>query len=393
MKTVLLPNWLVLTKLQRIFGIIQNHKGVARLVGGCVRDILAGVPSQDIDIATTLTPQSIAEIFSAEGIQVVPTGIEYGTVTLVLENDHFEVTSLRSDIKCFGRKAKVKFTKDWQQDASRRDFTINALYMDLDGKLYDYFEGIKDLEQRLVRFIGSPDERLREDYLRCLRYFRFISYFGNQNLHKESFDAVSRAVPKLTEISGERLHQEFVKIFSAEYNNQAVALMHKCKVFNILFDNQLTHLPKLNYKSGFLPNFTAIIALMDESEISEISKIKLRLKLSNAEADFIKNALNCLGNYTDTGLFYKTICYKQGLEFYKLFIEILEILGRSTKHKVPLGWTVPQFPIKAQDLKLQGKELGEALKVLEKRWVESEFSLNRQELLEYYQITLLNVYS
>ena len=378
MKKITLPKWLPTNKLKKIFNLIEENQGEARMVGGCVRDILVGVQSKDIDIATTLKPSHIMEVFQKEDFHVVPTGIDYGTITLVFGDDHFEITTLRSDIECFGRKAVVKFGTDWRQDAIRRDFTMNALYMDLSGNTHDYFDGKQDLEKKLVRFIGDPNTRLREDYLRALRYFRFLSYFGVEILHQESFDAVRDAIYNLKDISGERIHQEFTKILEAKYNNQAVELMNECNVFEILMDSKTNQLPKLQHKFGFLPNFTALISCLKECDIA---KIRNRLKLSNTETKFIKSAFAALDKYQDTNLDHKTICYRNGIDFYQKFTKMLEILGRDIKKKLPNDWEIPIFPIKAKDLDLEGPALGKALKELEQRWIDSEFSLLRDDLL------------
>ncbi|MBR2033904.1 MAG: CCA tRNA nucleotidyltransferase, partial [Alphaproteobacteria bacterium] len=165
-------------KIMRLFMVVARHGGVLRFVGGAVRDALKGIESSDLDFATDLSPDELVEACTEEGINTVAIGIKYGTVGVIIDDTLVEVTSLRRDIKTDGRHAEVEFTDNWEEDASRRDLTINAVYADEKGNVFDYYNGIEDLEKGRVRFIGKPSQRIQEDYLRILRFFRFYSMFG-----------------------------------------------------------------------------------------------------------------------------------------------------------------------------------------------------------------------
>ncbi|HBO50132.1 MAG TPA: CCA tRNA nucleotidyltransferase, partial [Alphaproteobacteria bacterium] len=181
------PNFLDMSKLltskriYRLFDAVESHGGTLRFVGGAVRDTLAGRHNSfDLDLASDLSPDELVEACEDYGLKTVPIGLKFGTIGVIIDNQALEVTSLRRDVVTDGRHAKVEFTDDWSVDASRRDLTINAVYADLYGNVFDYYNGINDLENGIVRFIGNPDERIKEDYLRIMRFFRFYSIFSKQ---------------------------------------------------------------------------------------------------------------------------------------------------------------------------------------------------------------------
>ena len=161
-----------------IIELINDAGGEARIVGGAVRDYILNKNIKDVDIASTFEPADLTKILESQNIKVIPTGIDFGTVTAIFKEKPYEITTLRKDINCDGRHAKISYTNDWQEDAARRDFTFNALYMDVNGKIYDYFKGQEDLAKGIVRFIGNANERIKEDYIRILRMFRFFAYYG-----------------------------------------------------------------------------------------------------------------------------------------------------------------------------------------------------------------------
>src|SRR5690606_38179337 len=193
--------------------------------GGCVRNALMGEPVADIDIATTETPQEAQALLEAKGIKVVPTGIDHGTITAVTPTRHFEITTLRVDVATDGRRADVAFTQDWVADASRRDFTMNALYCDADGTVHDPLGGREDIKARRVRFIGDAHERIREDYLRILRFFRFHAWYGKGEPDAASLRACAEEKEGLRQLSGERVRDELLKIASADNAGEAFRQM------------------------------------------------------------------------------------------------------------------------------------------------------------------------
>ena len=203
--------WLRSGPAARVLGLLNADGEEARVVGGAVRNALLGVPIVDIDVATTAVPNEVLRRAKAAGIKSVPTGIEHGTVTLVADGQPFEVTTLREDTETFGRKAKVAFGRDWVGDAHRRDFTINALSADLDGVVHDYVGGLADIAERRVRFIGDPKQRIEEDYLRILRFFRIHAAFGAGEVNREGYLACIGARAGLASLSAERVRMEIVK--------------------------------------------------------------------------------------------------------------------------------------------------------------------------------------
>lgn len=217
--------WMTRPQTRRVLDALAASGATARFVGGCVRDALMGRPVGDIDIATDAAPQAVTAALTASGIKVVPTGIAHGTVTAVADHAHFEITTLRRDVETFGRRARVAFTDDWAADAARRDFTMNALFLDADGAIYDPVKGFEDLKRGRVRFVGDPAQRIDEDVLRLLRYFRFFAYFDRPPADAAALAACRAAAAKLPGLSGERVRAELLKLFSAPAPGVTVRLM------------------------------------------------------------------------------------------------------------------------------------------------------------------------
>jgi poly(A) polymerase len=207
--------WLGDPRLQRVLAVLAKAGGEARIAGGAVRNALLGEPIADIDIATTLSPEAVMKAAEADGLGVHPTGIEHGTVMLVAAGIPFEVTTLRRDVETFGRKARVIFTDDWHADAARRDFTINALYCSAKGEIFDPVNGYPDILQRRIRFVGDPEARIHEDYLRILRYFRFQARYGAKTRDAASLAACVKLSKGLERLSAERIRQELFKLMVA----------------------------------------------------------------------------------------------------------------------------------------------------------------------------------
>jgi poly(A) polymerase len=208
-------DWMGAPATQSVMRALTADGAKALFVGGCVRNTLLGRQVDDIDIATETAPQETMRLLQVAGIKTVATGVEHGTVTAVAEGRPFEVTTLRRDAETFGRKARVEFTDDWLEDAKRRDFTFNALYCDADGALYDPFDGRADLEIGRVRFVGSAAARITEDYLRVFRFFRFLAWYGRPPLDEEAVEAIALAAPHLSNLSGERVQKEMLRLLAA----------------------------------------------------------------------------------------------------------------------------------------------------------------------------------
>ncbi|MBR0660256.1 CCA tRNA nucleotidyltransferase [Roseomonas oryzicola] len=259
----------------------------ARAVGGCVRDALAGRPSADVDVAAPLPPEEIAARLREAGLKVFETGLSHGTVTAVKDHVPVEVTALRRDVLTDGRHAQVEWTTDWREDAARRDFTINAMSLAPDGSLYDYFTGRADLAAGTVRFVGDPDTRLAEDYLRALRFFRFQARYGLGAPDAPAIAAIRRAVPGLARLSAERVWMELKRILMVPDPVATVALMAETGVLAAVLPEAegLEALRRLVAAQAPADPLLRLAALIPDGEASRAARLRSRLHLSGAEAD------------------------------------------------------------------------------------------------------------
>lgn len=226
--------WLKDPAVQKVVQAIKAAGGEARFVGGCVRDAILGRKLGDFDLATTLRPEAVQAACEKAGCKVVPTGIKHGTVTVIADHQVFEVTTLRRDVATDGRWAEVEYTNDWQQDAARRDFTMNALFCDADGNVTDFFGGIDDLKAGLVRFVGEPEQRIKEDVLRILRFFRFFAHYGKGEPDASGLAACKALVSLLPALSVERVRTELLKLLQADNPVPTWQLMLDIGVFKAL---------------------------------------------------------------------------------------------------------------------------------------------------------------
>lgn len=218
-------DWMQAPETQKVLAALMADGAEARFVGGCVRDSVLKRPIKDVDIATHDTPDTVMALLERAGIRVIPTGIAHGTVTAVVGKAHYEITTLREDIETFGRHARVSFTDDWTADAARRDFTMNAMFADRDGRVYDPFNGLADLAAGQVRFVGDPMKRIDEDVLRLLRFFRFYAHYGRPPMDKTALVACRKLAPRLVELSGERVAGELIRLLQAPDPAEALLVM------------------------------------------------------------------------------------------------------------------------------------------------------------------------
>ena len=223
---------------QKILKILNNNNETSRIVGGYVRNYLRNIETKDIDIATKLNPNEVIELLSKEKIKTVPTGLSHGTVSAFINDQIFEITTLRKDSNHDGRHANIEFTEDWEEDASRRDFTINAIYMDYNGEIYDPFDGISDLNNGVVKFIGDPEKRIKEDYLRILRYYRFLTIY-NSSIDNKTRKLIQKNADKIINLSSERIHQEFFKILSNDHTGKIINLMKDDGILDLVFSDSV----------------------------------------------------------------------------------------------------------------------------------------------------------
>lgn len=365
-----------------------------RLVGGCVRDAILGIPSEDMDMATTLTPDEVMATLSAKGFGVKPTGIEFGTVTALIQHRPYEITSLREDMECNGRHVKVRYTTDWQQDAARRDFTMNALYLDREGKVQDFFDGIADAKAGRLRFVGEAAERIREDYLRVLRYFRFYTRYGREPMEPVILDACRQAAPQLAQLSAERIQKEMLKTLNAPEPAAVLTAMQDCGVLTVVVPSlhaeaaaRANH--KLNrekrYETYLDQSHPAValrrLAYLLYQPVLSLDPLIERWKLSRQHQKWLQ--LYCTQRHTSLPSLART----HGTEH---VWNILLVQGSDAELEEAAGWlpgfNPPAFPLSGDDVmarfpELKGKALGEALKAAEDIWEGSGYQLEAEALI------------
>jgi len=378
-------NWRNDSRLSRLFQALKKGGGTPRLVGGVVRDTILGIPQDDYDVAINLTPDSVVQSLKSEGIHVIPTGIDHGTVTAIVDAHPYQITSLRTDLKTDGRRAEVAFTKDWVLDASRRDFTINALYADLDGTIYDPFGGIDDLEHNCVRFIGDPIARIEEDYLRILRFFRFSANFAKGQLHPASLLASIRLSSHIEKLAKERITQEFFKLLKAPYAIPILKVMIESGILKEFlpgtFDLGGMENLRDQYESDSLLNLAAA-QVLPEAVFSSF-------RLSNDEKFRYKRMFESVQVTSDN---IEKLLYSYGKQSVSDWIKLQGNPDQSLFEKIE-NYERPAFPLNGQDLmerRLSGPQIGQYLKQVELWWIDSDFSKDRNACLAYLDQLLEN---
>ncbi|MCC8397833.1 MAG: CCA tRNA nucleotidyltransferase [Rickettsia endosymbiont of Labidopullus appendiculatus] len=378
---------------KEILSIIKLGGGVARIVGGAVRDAILGVVNYDIDIATNLLPEQVTDILSTANIKVIPTGIKYGTVTALLHNEKFEITTLRKDIKCDGRHTEVMFTNDFMEDAVRRDFTINALsYCPFEHKIYDYFGGIDDLRESKVIFIGQAFERIQEDFLRILRFFRFSCYYATE-LDSSGLNACIKLRENLKLLSKERVKWEMDKLIVSDNSPNILQQMFDNGILQIILPvSKFDKKPLMEGISfGFLEPYARYSLLFYHIKDLPLSDL-LNLKFSRQESIKIITILRFvnkeINEFTLKEIWWETADYPDD---YLQYINILVSLGklnRATANKFLDTYQSkprPIFPVNGHDLQkinIHGKDIGIVIAKLKKSWIASDFTLNKYQLLE-----------
>ncbi|WP_136646063.1 CCA tRNA nucleotidyltransferase [Tabrizicola sp. YIM 78059] len=375
-------DWLEHPGTQALCAALEGAGHQAFLVGGCVRNALLQVPVADVDIATDATPPTVSEIAEAAGFKVVPTGVDHGTVTVVAEGRPYEVTTFRRDIETDGRRAVVAFSTRIEEDAARRDFTMNALYADRLGRVIDPLGGLPDLLARRVRFVGDAATRIREDYLRILRFFRFHACYGDpdQGLDPEGLAACAALSAGLGAISRERITAELRKLLAARDPAPAVAAMAQAGVLRVVLPgaDPRALAPLVHLDAAVAPRWLRRLAVLG-GENPEAA-----LRLSRAEARNLDALRNAIGAAADPAV----LGWKLGAD-----LAADAVLARAACLGTPLppGWqaevargAAATFPVTAADLipALQGAALGARLKELEARWLASGLTASREELLK-----------
>ncbi|KTF68966.1 CCA tRNA nucleotidyltransferase [Sphingomonas sp. HT-1] len=381
MADLILPDvdWRNRPGLDSLTTVLGAEEGLSRFVGGAVRDALIGTPVADLDVATMLTPQAVLDRLSTAGIRAVPTGIDHGTITAVLDSGPVEVTTLRRDVSTDGRRATVAFTEDWREDAARRDFTINALYADpATGRLFDYFGGLEDLAARRVRFIGDPIRRIAEDHLRILRFFRFLARFGDTP-DAEGLDACTARARDLMALSRERIRDELLKLLIARDAVRVVRIMLDRGILlpvlpEITSETSLAALAAREAMVGAAPDPIRRLAALLPADSGTAEAIGARLKLSNAQRKRLVLATDTAGVEDPRGL-----AYRLGRET----AEDRVLLALSDPAVLPHAWSqlrewdIPRLPLTGGALVerglAKGPDVARALRAVEDRWIAEGF--------------------
>ena len=388
-------------KAKKIFNILNSEKRrQAMFVGGCVRKYILNEKIDDIDIATTLTPNEIIERFENSDVKVKKTGVEHGTLTLIVEDQKFEITTLRKDISTDGRHADVEFTEDWKEDSSRRDFTINAIYLDQNGKIFDPMSGVKDLKNNKIKFIGDPNIRIKEDYLRILRFLRFSIHYQSFEIDNQTQKAIKQNLDGITKLSKERVYSELEKIVKLKNFYEIFKNKFLIEIFKLIFPeflhlDRIKKFEKLNIMNDIEINTDLIFASMLLDSSNNYKYFFHKYNVSNE----LKNNLNLYFKLLNEIKLNKDFFVKdlrKSIFFYgrdqikKIFI----INSIANKKKFSLqnneilskinNVLVPKFPVTGNDLLKKGvqsgKKVGDTLKKIEKKWIENNFQIKDEEI-------------
>ena len=388
--------------VEKIFDAIESYSNKAeiRYVGGCVRKIINNEKVDDIDLATNIDPTKVKEALKKKNINYFETGIEHGTITALIENDKFEITSLRSDIKTDGRHAEIKFTTDWIKDAERRDFTINSIYADINGNLFDPFDGKKDLENGLIKFVGEPERRIEEDYLRILRYFRFFALYSKNEHLEEIKKAIKKNIVGIKKLSSERLLDELKKIYKSNCFIKLCEVKFSYEIICAIFPEfkQIEFLKKLNdYTKNNLHNldFTFFLSLLvlDNTDNSDYFFYKFNISKKNQkriklikEFYFSKKPPIKFNSQNLWKIFYFN--GKEGLVDilnYKIYTS--KKLDKNLVNQINFfeNKEVPKLSVTGGDLIKnfgipEGQRVGEKLKEIENVWIKNNFKISDKNI-------------
>jgi poly(A) polymerase len=393
--------WLKQGPLADLLTVLNRDGEEARAIGGAVRDSLLGKDPAEIDVATTAPPPEVIRRVEAAGFKAVPTGIDHGTVTVVIDSQPFEVTTLREDVETFGRKAKVRFGRDWKADAERRDFTINALSVSPDGIVHDYVGGLADLAARRVRFIGDPVQRIAEDYLRILRFFRFHAAFGEGLPDAAGLSAAIAARDGMEMLSRERVRMELIKLVMAPHAVRTLAVMAEAGLLGRVLGGVpllagFSNMTKVEAALGLAADPVRRLGALAVQVVEDTERLWQRLRLSNAE----HQRLASMGDgwwriaptaRADDG---RALLYRLGPQ--RFADRVLLAWARSESsaadaawHELatlPTRWQAPAFPLRAADFVKRGvpkgPQLGATLRAAEEAWIAAGFPAAKDALSE-----------
>ena len=383
-----------------IFSYLNDigKESAVRFVGGCVRKAICGENIDDIDLATSFKPDEVKRRLNKENIKVVDTGISHGTVTVIINKKKFEITTLRKDVSTDGRHANVEFTSNWEEDASRRDFTINAIYADIEGRIYDPLNGISDLQNGIVKFIGSPEERIQEDYLRILRYFRFFTQYSKADYDQNIIRSIKQYINGLNKISNERIFDELKKILSLKNVYRLFSHNTSKEIFLNIFPQfkyckRLKIIDSMDSKLRDKYDDYLILAALILDETNDYEYFCHKYKMSNDTRNRFKNISLNFENFNKKSFFLeeniKKIIYLSNKDYVRdllLFLVFMNSKIKTLNIEKLINYVqvceVPKFPISGDYLKQHGYEtgkiLGKKLKSLEEKWIENNFIIEKK---------------
>ncbi|MBL6938603.1 MAG: CCA tRNA nucleotidyltransferase [Alphaproteobacteria bacterium] len=381
--------------------VLDALGGEGRFVGGAVRNALLGKPVADVDIATPLLPEEVSKRLTAAHLGAVPTGIDHGTVTAIANGKPYEVTTLRRDVSTDGRRATVAFTTDWAEDAQRRDFTMNALYASADGRVLDTVGGVEDLKAGRVRFVGDPTTRIREDYLRILRLFRFHAWYGKGEMDSAALHAAAAERAGLAQLSGERIQKELLRLLEADQPSRVLRIMAATGILSALLPGELNiarleSLEEIDANNFFAPDSVLRLAALLPDDIAVAQAVAHKLRLSNKDAirlEDIAGAREKIVSYMSVKEQRKML-YRIGIPRFRdrVFIKWAEDPKASNAVnwrmllEVAATWPRPRFPLTGRDVMLagvpQGPLIGRILEEVEDWWVDADFIEDEFSLAE-----------
>ncbi len=389
-------------EIQKIFEAFNSYsnKVELRFVGGCVRKLIIDEKVDDIDLSINLKPEDVIKVLKKNSINFYESGIDHGTITAIINKKNFEITSLRKDINTDGRHAEVQFTENWLEDASRRDFTINAIYSDIDGNLYDPFNGKKDLYDGLIKFIGDPTTRIREDYLRILRYIRFYLGYSKNKHDKNTVKIIKQNLIGLKNVSKNRQLQELKKITYIKNFYKINSNILSRELFGLIFPelkyiNRIDKLDNLSIEILKQKNFDFILSLLLIDKSEDTDYFLYKYNLSNKEKDKISFLYSIFSEEPKKGFFTKEnlskIIIKHGKENLIDVLDYKILTIRKNRNdfldlkKYFIDFKIPVLPIKANDLierfdLKEGKLLGSILREIEEKWLENNFNISKNQI-------------
>jgi poly(A) polymerase len=383
--------WLKDGEVSRLLPVLNRDGEEARVVGGAVRNALLRLPVGEIDVATTAVPEEVTRRVDAAGWKAVPTGIEHGTITVVINGHPFEVTTLRRDIETFGRHARVMFGRDWRADAERRDFTINALSASVDGTVFDYVGGLDDIAARRVRFIGDPQQRIAEDYLRVLRFFRFHAFFADGSPDAAGLLACIRARSGLDTLSRERVRMELLKLFVAPRAAATLVVMGESGLLGpvlggVPYVADFAKMTDVEAALGLDADPVRRLGALGVMVSEDAERLAQRLRLTNAETERLM-ALDTWWRVSPAAgeQAARALLYRLGPQSFidRVLLAWSRVRADAADGKwralalLPQRWIVPVFPLKAADFTRRGlaagPALGVAMRAAKEAWIAADF--------------------